>query len=129
MATSEPIDPRVRLAISQWPDDAPRGAVSTFCAEHGISRKSFYEMRKRALEGPAAVLEPRTDARRRGSDEVKRRRSGAAALESSGLDHGRSACTRRWALGWMVPSTASLARIFREAGVARAEPRKKPRAA
>ena len=61
MAVNEPIDPLVRLAISQWPDDAPRGAVSTFCAEHGISRKSFYELRKRAkTDGPAAVLEPRT---------------------------------------------------------------------
>jgi putative transposase len=60
MAVIEPIDPRVRLAISQWPDDAPRGAVSTFCAEHGISRKSFYELRKRAqANGPAAVLESR----------------------------------------------------------------------
>lgn len=61
MAANEPIDPRVRLAIAQWADDAPRGAVSTFCAEHGISRKSFYELRKRAqVEGPAEVLEPRT---------------------------------------------------------------------
>jgi hypothetical protein len=32
VAVNEPIDPRVRLAIAQWPDDAPRGAVSTFCA-------------------------------------------------------------------------------------------------
>ncbi|WP_369798507.1 helix-turn-helix domain-containing protein, partial [Mycobacterium sp. URHB0044] len=55
------MDPVVRLAISQWPDDAPRGAVSTFCAEHGISRKSFYALRKRVkTDGPAAVLEPRT---------------------------------------------------------------------
>jgi hypothetical protein len=61
VAVTEPIDPRVRLAISQWPDDAPRGAVWTFCAEHGISRKSFYELRKRAkTDGPAAVLEPKT---------------------------------------------------------------------
>lgn len=30
MAAQEPIDPRVRLAIARWPDDAPRGAVSTF---------------------------------------------------------------------------------------------------
>ena len=57
MAASEPIDPRIRLAISQWPHDAPRGAVSTFCTEHAISRKSFYELRKRAkADGPAAVL-------------------------------------------------------------------------
>ena len=61
MSVNEPIDPRVRLAISQWPEDAPRGAVSTFCAEHAISRKSFYELRKRAkTDGPATVLEPRT---------------------------------------------------------------------
>jgi transposase InsO family protein len=28
---------RVRLAIAQWPPDAPRGAVSTFCLEHAVS--------------------------------------------------------------------------------------------
>src|SRR5699024_10968600 len=42
-----PIEPRGRLAISQWPDDAPRGAVTMFCVEHDISRKSFYELRRR----------------------------------------------------------------------------------
>ena len=47
MVASEPIAPAVRLALSQWPDDAPREAVSTFCAEFGISRTSFYELRKR----------------------------------------------------------------------------------
>ncbi|TXN28371.1 hypothetical protein FVP33_18060 [Lacisediminihabitans profunda] len=33
MSAVEPVDPRVRLAIVQWPSDAPRGAVSTFCAD------------------------------------------------------------------------------------------------
>jgi len=65
VAANEPIDPRGRLAISQWPDDAPRGAVSTLCAEHGISRQSFYEIGKRVrTDGPAAVLEPRSRRRR-----------------------------------------------------------------
>lgn len=137
MAAPEPIDPRVRLAISQWPDDAPRGAVTTFCAEHDISRKSFYELRKRARnEGPAAVLEPRS--RRPASspskltDEIKAHAVAVrAALESSGLDHGPiSVHDKMHAMGLdQVPSTASLARIFREAGVARLEPRKKPRSA
>lgn len=137
MAAQEPIDPRVRLAISQWPQDAPRGAVSTFCAEHGISRKSFYELRKRALdEGPAAVLEPKS--RRPGSspskltDEVKQQALKVrAALESSGLDHGPiSVHDKMHAMGLSpVPSIASLARIFRAAGVAKPEPRKKPRSA
>jgi hypothetical protein len=53
-----------------------------------------------------------------------------AALERSGLDHGPiSVHEKMRALGMApVPSTASLARIFRDAGVARLEPRKKPRA-
>lgn len=137
MAVNEPIDPRVRLAISQWPDDAARGAVSTFCVEHGISRKSFYELRKRVkADGPAAVLEPRTRRPRTSpsklSDEVKEQAVAVrAALEASGLDHGPiSVHEKMRAMGLdQVPSTASLARIFREAGVARLEPKKKPRSA
>ena len=137
MAAHEPIDPRVRLAIAQWPDDAPRGAVSTFCAEHSISRKSFYVLRKRAAaDGPAAVLEPRSrrpqSSPSKLSDEVKNQALQVrAALEASGLDHGPiSVHDKMHAMGLpQVPSMASLARIFREAGVARVEPRKKPRSA
>ena len=125
VAVNEPIDPLVRLAISQWPDDAPRGAVSTFCAEHGITRKSFYELRKRAkTDGPAAVLEPKTRRPKSSpsklSDEVKERAVAVrAALEASGLDHGPiSVHDKMHAMGLgQVPSVASLARIFREAGV------------
>ena len=137
MAAHEPIDPRVRLAIAQWPDDAPRGAVSTFCAEHSISRKSFYVLRKRAAaDGPAAVLEPRSrrpqSSPSKLSDEVKNQALQVrAALEASGLDHGPiSVHEKMRAMGLdQVPSTVSLARIFGEAGVARLQPRKRPRAA
>jgi transposase InsO family protein len=137
MAANEPIDAVVRLAISQWPDDAPRGAVSSFCVEHQISRKSFYELRKRAeVEGQAAVLEPRSRRPRSSpsklNDDVRAQAVAVrAALESSGLDHGPISVHDKMAsMGLpVVPSTASLARMFREAGVARLEPRKKPRAA
>src|SRR5664279_1047814 len=136
MNPAEPVDPRVRLAITQWSPDAPRGAVTTFCAEHGISRKTFYSIKKRALEeGPAAALEPRTRRPRsspnRTVDDVKKQAIGVrAALEQSGLDHGPiSVHDKMQSLAMSpVPSTASLSRIFREAGVARVEPRKKPRA-
>ena len=37
MSRVEPVDPRARLALVQWPPDAPRGAVTMFCAEHNIS--------------------------------------------------------------------------------------------
>lgn len=137
MSANEPIDPAVRLAIANWPDDAPRGAVTTFCAEHAISRKSFYELRKRAwAEGQAAVLEPRSRRPKTSpmkvDQEVKDQAvSVRAALEVSGLDHGPISVHDKMAsMGLpVVPSIASLARIFREAGVARLEPKKKPRAA
>ena len=65
------------------------------------------------------------------SDEVKAVAVGVrAALERSGLDHGPiSVHEKMRALGMEpVPAVSSLARIFRDAGVARLEPRKKPRA-
>jgi hypothetical protein len=51
-------------------------------------------------------------------------------LEQSGLDHGPISVHEKMRdLGMTpVPSTAALARIFRDANAARAEPRKKPRA-
>lgn len=110
--------------------------MTTFCAEHGISRKTFYAILARARsEGQAAALEPRSrrphTSPNRLSEEVKDQAVGVrAALESSGLDHGPvSVHDKMVALGMTpVPSIAALARIFREKGVARAEPRKKPRA-
>ena len=132
----EPVDPRIRLAIAQWPDDAPRGSVTTFCLEHDLSRKTFYAIRKRAqTEGQAAALEPRSRrpvvSPNRIAEEVKAQAVGVrAALEQSGLDHGPiSVHDKMRALGMEpVPAVSSLARIFRDAGVARLEPRKKPRA-
>jgi len=131
-----PVDPRVRLAITQWPPDAPRGEVTTFCAEHGISRKTFYVIKKRSeLEGQAAALQPRTRRPSRSPnrtvDEVKKQAIGVrAALEQSGLGHGPISVHEKMRVLGMtpVPSTASLSRIFRNAGVVRVEPRKKPRA-
>ncbi len=137
MAAREPIDPRVRLEIANWPDDAPRGAVSTFCAEHGISRNSFYKLRKRAeVDGPAAVLEPQSrrpaSSPSRLTDQVRQQAIDVrASLEASGLDHGPISVHDKMASMGLdpVPSIASLSRIFRQAGVARLEPRKKPRSA
>lgn len=134
---NEPVDPRVRLAITQWPDDAPRGAVTTFCLEHQISRKTFYAIRSRTLtDGAVAALEPRSRRPRNSPtqipDEVASQAVAVrAVLESCGLDHGPiSVHDKMHAMGLSpVPSVASLARIFRRAGVSRAEPKKKPRSA
>ena len=135
MNKNEPVNARIRLAIAQWPDDAPRGAVSTFCAEHGITRKTFYAIRARARdEGQAAALEPRsrrpkTSPTRLSEDLKQETLKVRAALESSGLDHGPiSVHDKMVSLRMHAPSPASLARIFREKNVARSEPTKKPRA-
>jgi len=110
--------------------------VTTFCAEHELSRKTFYTILGRARdEGQAAALEPRSRRPRTSPTKVSEDRKDEAvkvraALESSGLDHGPiSVHDKMVALGMDAPSEASLARIFRERGVARAEPKKKPRAA
>jgi putative transposase len=110
--------------------------VTTFCAEHGITRKTFYAILRRVKEeGPAAALEPRSRRPRRSptriAEDVKQQALDVrAALERSGLDHGPiSVHDKMQSLGMPAPSEASLARIFREKGVARLEPKKKPRAA
>ena len=136
MSQVEPVGPRVRLAIAKWPDNAPRASAATFCLEHGIARKTFYAIRKRAQEdGQAAALEPRTRRPARSpnriSDHVKAQAVGVrAALEQSGLDHGPISVHEKMRYLRMdpVPAVSSLAWIFRDAGVARVEPRKKPRA-
>lgn len=129
-----PVDPRVRLAIARWPDDAPRGSVTTFCAEHDITRKTFYTIRARAVEeGQAAALEPRSRRPKTSPSKITAETERLAievraALESSGRDHGPvSVHDKMRSLALTAPSVASLARIFRQAGVARKEPRKKPR--
>jgi len=122
MSRVEPVDPRVRLAIVQWPPDAPRGAITTFCAEHGICRETFYAIRRRAAEdGPAAALEPRSRRPKASpskiTDEVVQRALGVrAALEASGLDHGPISVHEKMRTLRMgpVPSTASLSRMFRD---------------
>lgn len=136
MASNDPIDPRIRLAISTWPDNAPRGAVTAFCAEHGLSRKSFYKLRRIAAEdGPAAVLEPRSrrphHSPARITDEVKQHAVNVRkALEESGWDYGPiSVFDKMTDMGMAPPSIAALGRIFRHTGAAPEQPDKKPRSA
>lgn len=111
--------------------------MTTFCEEHQISRKTFYAIRARVrVDGAAAALEPRSRRPKTSptklTDDVKQQALAVrAALEASGLDHGPiSVHDKMHVMGLApVPSVASLARIFREAGVARLEPKKKPRSA
>ncbi|MFJ2620094.1 DDE-type integrase/transposase/recombinase [Glutamicibacter sp. NPDC087344] len=131
---NDPVDPRIRLAISQWPDDAPRGAVTSFCTEHDISRKTFYQILKQArTEGQAAALEPRSRRPKTSpnatKDEVKDQAVALRkAMEDAGWDHGPiSVHDQMKKLGMQAPSTAVLAKIFRDRGFVTPAPQKRPR--
>lgn len=99
--------------------------MATFCAEHEISRNTFYKIRARVKEGgQVAALEPRSrrpssNPARIGEQVKDQAVQVRAVLESSGLDHGPiSVHDRMRAMGLEEPSVAALARIFRERGVA-----------
>lgn len=135
-STPNPIDPTIRLAIATWPEDAPRGAVTAFCTLHGISRKTFYAIRKRAeTEGQAAALAPKSRKPLTSPTKISEDTKDTAvrvrlALEQSGLDCGPiSVFDKMTQMGLNPPSIASLARVFRERDQARAQPKKKPRSA
>ena len=128
----------VSVSRSQWPDDAPRGAVTDVLRRasdlpQDVLRDPASGPHRRAgrgawspVAGGRGRARPRSPTRSRHQALQVR-----AALESSGLDHGPiSVHDKMRAMGLdPVPSVASLARIFREAGVARLEPKKKPRSA
>lgn len=125
----------VRLAIANWPQDAPRGAVTAFCSLHGISRSWFYELRARGrTEGALAVTVPRSTApavqAARTPEDVE---AVAVAIReqliADGFDGGpisvRHAMAER---GLPAPSRSTLARIFTRRGVAVPSPKKRPKA-
>lgn len=131
---NDPVDPTIRLAIARWPEDAPRGAVTAFCTEHDISRKTFYHILKRArTEGQAAALEPRSRRPKSSPNTTSETLKDQAVamrktLEDSGWDHGPiSVHDKMLKLGMQAPSVAVLARIFRERGLITPAPQKRPR--
>lgn len=124
----------MRYAITSWRQDAPRGAVTAFCREHGISRKTFYAIRERARrEGAVAAWAPRSrrpasSPSRIPSEVIEEALRVRADLEGSGLDCGPiSVHDRMLDLGLPAPSRATLARAFLAAGVIQPAPRKRPR--
>lgn len=100
----------------------------------GCTSGGGIDVLRRTRHIPKVVLriaKPRQDRRTGGGARTQNPTKVRAALEASGLDHGPiSVHEKMRAMGLeQVPPTASLARIFRAAGVARLEPKKKPRSA
>jgi putative transposase len=126
----------VRHAVAMWPADAPRGAVTAFCTEHGVSRAWFYKVRSEAKSvGVLKALEtkrpvPLTSPGSTTREMTKLLLETRADLESEGKDHGPLSVIATLSRRRLVPpSRATVARIFTRAGVVVPEPRKKPRSA
>jgi putative transposase len=129
-------DIQIRLLVTSWPKDSPRGAVTFFCKQHNVSRSWFYKVRAEAeIKGKWGALElrstrPESHPARTPEALAELALAIRADLKKGGLDFGPlsvSAKLRRQ--GLRPPSRATLARIFMRAGVVTPEPRKKPRTA
>jgi putative transposase len=126
----------VRAMIVTWPEDAPRGAVSRFVSEHGISRSRFYEIRARArAEGPVAAMaaRPRTPQQPRHSQAISLAVEELAVrirkdLADQGLDHGPlTVRVHLQRAGLRAPAASTLARLFARRGMVVPQPQKRPR--
>ena len=124
----------VRSTVINWPDDAPRGAVTGFCRKHGVSTSWFYEVRARARNEPAlAALQPRPRSSPQPHPQavspvieelaVRIRKE----LADAGWDHGPVTVRHRLlALGLQAPAASTLHRIFIRHGMVTSQPQKRP---
>ena len=126
----------VRLAIAsvlQAQSAGLRVSVKLFCAEQGISRKTFYEVRRRYLEGGLEGLLPHSrrphhSPNATAADVVASVIDKRRALVGEGLDEG--ARSIRWWLeqdGQVCPSERTIHRILVAHGLVEPQPRKRPR--
>lgn len=127
----------VRSMVVAWPEDAPRGAVTRFVAEHPISRSQFYAIRARvAGEGALAALQPRPRSPRglRHPQAIPVAVEDLAVeirkdLADQGLDHGPvTVRVHLQRAGVATPAASTLARVFTRRGMVVPQPRKRPHA-
>jgi transposase InsO family protein len=122
---------RARVAVLQVV--SKQLTVTAAAAEYGFSRRHLHRLLARYREGGFDALEPRS--RRPNStpiatpEDVRRRMLQLRSqLVSDGLDAGP--VTIGWHLerdGFRAPSTSTIRRILRQAGLITPEPRKRPR--
>jgi transposase InsO family protein len=123
------MDVRVRIAVAS--DDLN---VAAFCAEHGISRETFYVWRRRYRAEGLAGLEPRSRAPRTSPGRIAADVEDAIValrkeLVALGVDAGPG--TIQWHLGRRgrrpVPSEATIWRTLVRRGCVVPEPHKRPK--
>jgi len=129
----------IRRQIIEFNPDLPDAvSISDFCSQLGISRPSYYKVKKRYLaEGNGALnphsRAPKTPARIHGDQTrvvVLRLRE---RLRKSGWDNGPQSIWFEGVdtneFGDALPSVPTIGRILAEAGLTKTTPRKRPRGA
>ena len=127
----------VRGMVVSWPESAPRGSVTRFCREHGVSTSWFYEVRARARSEPALSAMQRRPRSRPDphpqavpvamEDLAVRVRK---ELADSGWDCGaRSVRYHLQQAGLEPPAASTLHRVFVRRGMVAAQPQKRPHSA
>src|SRR5262245_9191411 len=123
----------VRLAVAFFRQTDAKVTVTTFCAEQGVSRKSFYEYRRRFDEGGLEALVPRsrrplTSPTATGPEMIALILDKRQELCADGLDHGARSI-RAWLrrAGQLPPSARTIHRILVSHGLIEPQPRKRPR--
>lgn len=123
------MDVRLRIAVGSVDLN-----VSAFCREHGISRDTFYQWRRRyqaeGLDGlEAKSRAPKNSPHRVGDAIEEAIITLRKELEELGADHGPA--TIQWHLGRRrlraVPSEATIWRVLVRRGFVVPEPRKRPK--
>jgi transposase InsO family protein len=125
----------VRSLVVTWPENAPRGEVTRFVEEHGVSRAWFYDVRGRARsEGAVAAMQPRPRSPgKRHPQAIPAEVEELAVqirkeLANDGWDHGPlSVRYRLQELGVAAPAASTLARVFTRHGMVVPQPQKRPR--
>lgn len=126
----------VRLQVATWPQDAPRGAVSTFCTQHGVSRSWFYDLRTRAeQDGSLAAAIPQSRAPKHSPQRISDLVAALAVkirvqLGEEGCYDGPLSVLASWPDdGLPAPSESTLSRLFRARGLVTPQPQKCPTSA
>lgn len=123
----------VRLAVAFFLQSEPSMTVTDFCAEHSISRQTFYAFRRRFESGGLEALVPRSRRPRSsptstGPDAMALVIDKRGELIAEGLDAG-AVSIRSWLLseGHTPPSARTIHRILVAHGLVEPQPKKRPR--
>lgn len=124
----------VRLAVAYFLQVDPAQDVTSFCAEQGISRQTYYRLRRRFLAEGLEGLVPRSTRPRSSPSQTTEVVAGVllakrAELIGQGWDAG-AVSIRSWLLTEgveQVPSVSTIHRVLRRAGVVLDQPKKRPK--